>query len=445
MSARRGVLVLAPEDEGDLVRAIDARAEELRVVRRCADLAEVRAAARARVGDLVVLDSSEPDLDALVVEEIRRCGAGVVLLVDALGSSEARGLGADALAARGAPDQVVECLLALVNGPRATPLDTVEATPGPHSSARRENPAEQDPRRDPPSDAVGGDADIPALDAGGGRGRIIAVWGTSGAPGRSTIALGLAHALAQCAPTLLVDADVRDPSIAHMAGIPVDASGLSALARRSVRGALDADAVVAAAFDYSPELRLLTGLTSPHRWREIGPAALASVLDRARERCTWIVVDVAAVSLDAVADDIRQQGGRDDTTAAALRIADDILCVARADVLGINRLAHALEWWEANGTGTAPRVVVNRVDSASTGPRPRNALDAALSAIIPGSRVHLVPEDEAVAKALLKGRSVLAASSSAPASRAIAALAETFTGITAPAPGRRRRGRGVEH
>ncbi len=70
---------------------------------------------------------------------------------------------------------------------------------------------------------------------------------------------------------------------------------------------------------------------------------------------------------------------------------------------------------------------------------------AALSAIIPGSRVHLVPEDEAVAKALLKGRSVLAASSSAPASRAIAALAETFTGITAPAPGRRRRGRGVEH
>ena len=55
MSIRHGVVVLAdPADEGDIVLAINARPNDLQVVRRAADLTEVRAAARGRVADLAV-------------------------------------------------------------------------------------------------------------------------------------------------------------------------------------------------------------------------------------------------------------------------------------------------------------------------------------------------------------------------------------------------------
>lgn len=432
MSPRRGVVVLVdPEDEGEIVRAIDAVSESLHVVRRCADLAEARAAIRARVADLAVLDASDPDLDALVVEDLHRCGAGVVLVVDAADARGARALGADGLALRGSPDQVVESLLSFIRAGRAMDSDAADLEA---RLAEPENEAET-PGCAPEARADTGERPD---------GRIIVVWGTSGAPGRSTIALGLAHALASAGATLLVDGDLKDPSLAHMTGTAVEASGLSALARRSLRGGVDLDALERAVIPHTPGLHLLTGLTSPHRWREVGPGALASILAVARTGYAHTVVDVAAVGLDPVAEEILHQGDRDDTTAAALRAATDLICVARADVVGVSRLAHAVEWYAENIGGPEPSVVVNRLDKASTGARPRNALDAALSTIVPGALVHLVPEDAGVARGLLAGRHVVASDPSSPAAQAIGALAESLTGIASPKrrSGRRRR---VEH
>ena len=101
MSARQGVVVLVnPEEEGEIVRAID-QTSGLKVVRRCADLAEARAAIRAKVAALVVLDMSDPDLDAITIDELHRFGAGVILVADPEDTAPARSLGADGLCARG--------------------------------------------------------------------------------------------------------------------------------------------------------------------------------------------------------------------------------------------------------------------------------------------------------------------------------------------------------
>ena len=55
MSAPHGVVIRAhPRHEGALVEAIRASDEDLEVVRRCADMAEVSAAARSGVADLAV-------------------------------------------------------------------------------------------------------------------------------------------------------------------------------------------------------------------------------------------------------------------------------------------------------------------------------------------------------------------------------------------------------
>ncbi|MDY4493032.1 AAA family ATPase [Schaalia hyovaginalis] len=439
MSPRHLVALLAdPEDEGRIVQAVDARAD-LKVVRRCADLPEVRAAVRAGIADLVVLRAAEPDLDALVIEELRIGGAGVVLLVDASTRAQARSLGADALALKDDAEGIVEALEARIRG--GIGLVTSDSMPP--------DPFEEAacPARDLGSDAGLGPDAPPSDKTGteGPQGRIVAVWGTSGAPGRSTLALGIAHALAEDSPTILIDGDLRNPSLAHMAGIPVDSSGIAALSRAALRGALDGLGLEGALIPYTDHLSILTGLTTPHRWREVGPAALDAIVTAAARMSPWVVVDLAAVSLDEVADETRQIGDRDDTTAAILRRADEILCVARADVLGISRLAHALAWFGELGASAQPRIVINRVDSAATGPRPSGAIGAALQAIIPGRSAHLIPEDAMVAKGLLKGRSVVAASPRSPAAQALSDAARSLGGAGARAPRGTRRGRRVKH
>lgn len=424
MSTRQGVVVLVnPEEEGEIVRAID-QTSGLKVVRRCADLAEARAAIRAKVAALVVLDMSDPDLDAITVDELHRFGAGVILVADPEDAAPARSLGADGLCARGVPSMVVDSLLALLRSEDAEEGKSALPLPPPP----------------PDSDSQGDELRLleqallnqeagrfsQAQDKTGRRGRVIALWGTSGAPGRSTIALGLSHALAKKAKVLIIDADTKDPSIAHMSGVPVDASGLAALARRVVRGGLDSAAVRESVVECAPSLFLLTGLVSPHRWREAGPAAIVEIIETARAEFEWVLVDIPAISPDTVCEELSHQGSQDDSAAAVLACADEIVCVARADVIGVNRLSFAVEWLADHLPEKHARIVVNRVASCALGSRPHNALDAALSGIVPGARVHLVPEDEAVATGLLEGRSVVANAPKSPAAKAIEALAEEF-------------------
>ena len=68
MSAVHGVVILADQRwEAPIIQAIQSRADALAIVRRCADLAEVIAAARAGVADLAVIDGADPDLTAEAV------------------------------------------------------------------------------------------------------------------------------------------------------------------------------------------------------------------------------------------------------------------------------------------------------------------------------------------------------------------------------------------
>ena len=72
------------------------------------------------------------------------------------------------------------------------------------------------------------------------RGTIVAVWGTGGAPGRSTLALNLANcAAAEGMRVCLVDADTYDPSLSPLLGLLDDYSGIAQLCHFAERGQLD--------------------------------------------------------------------------------------------------------------------------------------------------------------------------------------------------------------
>ena len=85
--------------------------------------------------------------------------------------------------------------------------------------------------------------------APGGTGRVIVVWGPAGAPGRTTLAAGIAGELARRERrTILVDADPYGGTVAQQLGIMDEVSGLLSAARLATSGALEARFDVGAAW-----------------------------------------------------------------------------------------------------------------------------------------------------------------------------------------------------
>src|SRR4029079_8436745 len=84
------------------------------------------------------------------------------------------------------------------------------------------------------------DADLD-LSAGPTSGRTLVVWGPAGAPGRTTVAVALASAVARRGlRTTLVDADPYGGTVAQHLGVLDEVSGVLSAARLTADGALEA-------------------------------------------------------------------------------------------------------------------------------------------------------------------------------------------------------------
>ncbi len=432
---RHGVAILAdPEIEGALVREIDGDGDDLVVVRRCADLAEVRAAARSGVADLAVLDSDDPDLDAAVLEDLHEAGMSVVLLAETDQRARLRLLGADAVERADAPASVVESLLDLVRAPDL-PSSVPDERGGPGTVPR---PPPPPPGEHGPNE---GQAGRRGAEGDVVRGRTIVVWGTSGAPGRSTVAVNLAVALARTGSVLLLDADTHAPSIAHMLGLSVDVSSMAALARAVSHGSLTLGELTRASQAGPDGIGVVTGLSAPHRWRELSPAALREIMGAARRCADIVLVDVAAAGVDPAPERVRHQGGRDDLVGMALREADTVVMIGRGDAIGVNRMDLALQWWADLGSPAELVPVINQASAASAGARPVNAIAEALVPMLHGEVVHVIPRDPEVEAALLRARCLVEAAPRSPAGAALLDLAAFLAGRrslhTAPGAGSR--------
>jgi len=248
------------------------------------------------------------------------------------------------------------------------------------------------------------------------------VWGTSGAPGRTTIASGLAAILARSAPTLLVDADTANPTIAHLLGMPVQASGLSILARTASRGPLTPQDINAASVPRSEGLRVVTGLVTPHRWREVSRPSIETIVGALRLSARYCVVDVASTSLEKTA----RGANRDDAALGVLERADRLVIVARGDIVGINRLSFVARWWEEHGRDLPVDIIVNRVSTDVIGPHPVPSLQAAIGAFMPHHLFHVVDEDAGVGRAALRGKALGEKGTRCAASDALEAIVEQW-------------------
>ena len=409
MMASVGVIVaVAGRDEGELAAAIDAH-PRLAVVRRCADLAEAVAAARAGVAGAVVI-SDQARLDRTVVASLNETGLAVVGVPSTPEAGEqlaALGVGTVALATAG-PDTIVAEVL--------------------RSMARHATQAPVMPS--------------PAVAASEREGEIIAVWGPAGAPGRTTIATNVAAEHARSgARTLLVDADVYGGAVAQAIGLTDETAGIAGVVREAQHGSVDAAIVHRYSVEAEQGLWVLTGITRSDRWPELAPAAVQEVLRAASRAFDAVIVDVGfCLEDDAVFGFDSAAPARNGATLAVLRHAGTVIAVGSAEPLGIQRLIHGIGQVREAVEGE-PVVVINRVRAEVAGPRPAEAVADLLARFAAVERVHVVPWDPAGCDAAVRSGQVLA--ECAPRSRArkaIAALAKaTLSAPGASTPPRRPR------
>lgn len=120
-----GILLALTEGEADVVRAIDTPGSGAKVVRRCADLAELLGGVGAGIGTVAVLSSHMPGVDRASVGRITAAGARVLLVGPGPDAGRLAQLGADAVAAESDPAGTVAAMaIALARG------ETVRGRPG---------------------------------------------------------------------------------------------------------------------------------------------------------------------------------------------------------------------------------------------------------------------------------------------------------------------------
>ena len=403
--------------ESELVGALDREDHGVTVVRRCVDIADLLAAASTGTGQAALLSAELRRLDGAAVARLTTAGVAVVGLVepnDTRGAERLRQLGVvRVLPADADPEEIARALRDAVSG---APVAGHEVG---------------DPRAALP--VLGLPSEPSAHPAG--RGRLVAVWGPTGAPGRTTVAVGIADEAARLQlPTLLVDADVYGGVVAQVLGLLDESPGVAAAARQAAAGTLDLASLARLAWALGPHLRVLTGLARADRWPELRPQSMAVVLEEVRRLAELTVVDCGfsleedeELSFDTAAP--RRNGA----TLTILAAADEVLCVSGADPVALQRTLRALAELREVLPEVEPVVVVNQLRRGPVPGDARQEIAAALSRFAGREVRTFLPADRrATDAALAAGRTLAEVAPSSPLRTGLRTLAAQLAGVPEP-------------
>ena len=370
------------------------------VTKRCVDVPDLMASASAGGATVAIVAAEVPQLDAeavmhLLGHDVRTLG----VTADAVSADRLGRLG------------VVE----------TCPPDVATVVAAVQRVAAQEVVADPDPVL------------LPERGPATGRGHVVAVWGPAGAPGRTTVAVGLADALAIAGRhVVLVDADPYGGTVAQHLGMLEEVSGVLAVSRMANLGTLDEGALVRCCRQVGDRISVLTGLPRADRRVEVRPGVLATVLDTAAG-LGEVVVDCGFGLEDA---DLPL--ARDRMTLDVLGAADEVVVVGSAEPSGLARLARGLVELRDVAGGTPVRVVVNRM-RPTLGWSERDIVGMVEGYAGPVS-VHFLPEDRTtVDRSLVAGRALTELGESRLATAFAGLGAAVLPAVAAPA---HHRGRG---
>lgn len=408
------VITVGPAQEA-VVGGLERLHGPVTVVRRCTELAELMAACQSGLAMAAVVAEGCEELTTTLVDRLGAVGVSIVALTD------------DPVEAQ-----------------RMHSIGVVSAATGIEPSALAAKITDavgrEDRRGRPDSGRDVGFADsgvelgrLPAAhvadEAYGGSGKVIAVWGPIGSPGRTLLAVNIAAELAaEGQSVILVDADSYGASVSAALGLLEESAGLAQACRLADQGVLDPEALKAVAtpvFTKHGAFRVLTGITRADRWTELRAAAFSLVLDRTRQVADVVVVDTGfcleadeELSFDTMAP------RRNAATLRSLEVADVVFAVGTADAVGVPRLVRGLAELEAAVPQASPRVVLNKVKRSAIGHSPKQQLDDAWDRYGPGMGIeaYLPADPVACDAALLSGSVLLEVAPDSALRRAIANL-----------------------
>jgi MinD-like ATPase involved in chromosome partitioning or flagellar assembly len=400
---RTGVLVVASGApwESAALRELGAR-PAIVVLKRCMDVTDLMASAATGQASVAVVSLDAPGLDPAAVDHLHRHGVRPVAVVEPGATSDL----AAVLARLG--------LTGTVDARRLDRLpDAVLAAAGPQD--------DDEPARTGPL-------------AARGAGRVVAVWGPGGAPGRTTVALGIAGELARRGlDPLVLDADPWGGAVGQHLGVLDEVSGLLASARLHPAGELPGR--FTGLQRRVAGLRVVTGLPRPDRWVEVRDGTVDTLLQLGRRQGDVVVDTGFCLEQDSAAE-YAGRLGRNAMTLEAIGAADELVVVGSADPVGLSRLARGLVELHEHTEGRPVQVVVNRM-------RPSLGWsEADVAGMVTGfatvAGLHFLADDRAaVDRALVAGRTLVEVGDS-PLTRGLSRLVDTLHPERAT-PGRRGR------
>ena len=355
--------------ETDLITGVTQRG--FTVVRRCLEAVDVLAAASIEPHAVVVVDADTPRLSADTVAAIPGLRERIVIA-----------LASDQDAAVRVRNWGIHSVL-MLSDPDVLDRLTTELSAHKQSAHKPVLP-EHEKSPDPQSTM-------------GGASRITVVYGPAGAPGRSTIALGLAEAWSRSGDRVcLIDADSIGPSLALLVGMTEDVSGVLVASRYADQGALDIRSLGSACRRLDDRLWLMSGVGSADRWHQLRPASFERVVRLCAENFDRVVIDTNPLLNVEGFDDALTTGmpSRDGVTRSALHLSDCVVVVTQPDAVSVLRLSADLPLVMRLIEHSRVSVAVNR--SSKRDARARNHVAEVLTETGINVPVHTVPEDGAV-------------------------------------------------
>ncbi len=383
------------------------------VLKRCVDVDDLLASASSGQAQVAVLGLESRGLDAAAVAHLQQHGVRPVAVV---GDDQWE-------SARVGAARIGLTSLVRVSELATLPDAVLAAELGPPPSAPPGGPQRPPTPDEPPPPAPVG-------------GRVLAVWGPAGAPGRSTVAAAVAAELARRGRrTILVDADPYGGSVAQQLGVMDEVSGLLSAARLATAGQLE-ERFASVQRGLDKQLSVVTGLPRPDRWTEVRGGTVEHLLEVGRTHGEVVVDTGFSVESDPNAE-VGGRPGRNQLTVGALEVADEVLVVGAADPVGLSRLARGLVDLR-DVVGAVPvRVVINRMRPSLGWSEKEIAGMVAGFARLSG--LHFLPDDRAgVDRALVSGRTLVESGESA-LTRAVAALVDVLGAVSSRTAGTTRR------
>ncbi|MPZ50282.1 MAG: hypothetical protein GEU75_13460 [Dehalococcoidia bacterium] len=246
-------------------------------------------------------------------------------------------------------------------------------------------------------------------------GKVLALVAGKGAPGVTTVAIGLAAALSDAGrDVILVDADVRaGNAVSYLDLNP--AQGILGLAASRQDGHLPLEDEL----QDGPGFRVLAGLERPENHNALRPELAASMVAALKEQTGVVLVDAGQVTAAT----------RSPFTEALLRQADGILLICTGDLTGAWNarccLRHLVEGMELPLGGVA--LVINRHER-------RGQYDAAEMRSALGTEVLGVVSEDRTAARRSAASQVPITAAGGRVRRAFRDLAAGLTGQATPAP-----------